>query len=119
MKLEEHEMISRELFGKPFTELHQEMDKYAAQYIGYCHRRVFHHLLGVEYLVELFQSEEVREVAKQHVRDDGMIKCEKTGELYSHWDDGYEWVFFKGEEEREKQNKILVTLYPRYVNLIN
>lgn len=112
MKTSEHEKISRKLFGKPYTEVHVELDQYSNQFIGFCHRRLLHHQLGVERIVAKL-GEEARAPAIQHIIDDGMVKNKQTNEIYVCWDDGYKWVFFEKDAEL-KQRAILLELYPDY-----
>ena len=70
MKLEEHEQKSIDLFGKPFHEVHQWLDEFSGSTkYGLRHRKLRHHLEGIDEAVSIF-GEEVREVARQHIVDD-------------------------------------------------
>ena len=72
MKLEEHEKMTIQLLGEPFTEVHLWLDEYFST-LGARHRRKRHHLKGIEEVCSLW-GDRGAEVARQHIIDD--LKCE-------------------------------------------
>ncbi len=70
IKLSDHEKHSIEQFGKPYTEIHVWLDEFAgSKEYGMRHRKVRHHLSGIEEAVKIF-GEESRAAALQHIVDD-------------------------------------------------
>ncbi|MCX6558387.1 MAG: hypothetical protein NTW95_13310 [Candidatus Aminicenantes bacterium] len=70
MKLEEHELESLSLFGKPFTEVHLWLDEFArTPEFGMRHRRKRHHREGLREVEELFGWDAAL-VARLHVISD-------------------------------------------------
>ncbi len=68
MKRIEHEKISIEMFGKPYSEVHAFLDQYFSSY-GPHHRIVLHHQAGVCKAIKQFGGS-TRPVAEQHIIDD-------------------------------------------------
>lgn len=70
MKFEDHCAELIRLFGKPFKEVHNLLDEFAGlpEY-GFKHRKVRHHLEGMNEIRELF-GEQAVEVAMQHIKSD-------------------------------------------------
>lgn len=67
---EEHCRESEELFGAPYCELHLWLDAFARRAgYGMRHRRVRHHLKGIQEAVELFGTD-VEAPARQHIVSD-------------------------------------------------
>ncbi len=70
MKLVEHEYMAEQTFGKPWTEVHQWLDEFmGTEKYKTRHRRVRHHLEGIEQARKLFGNEGA-EVAMQHILAD-------------------------------------------------
>lgn len=70
MKLSDHCTESILLFGKPFEEVHQWLDEFAgAPGIGFKHRKIRHHLQGIEEIRKLF-GDTATEVGLQHIKSD-------------------------------------------------
>lgn len=68
--VEEHCHESEILFGAPFCELHIWLDAFAGQKgYGMRHRKVRHHLKGIQEAVELFGSD-AEAPARQHIVSD-------------------------------------------------
>ena len=74
MKLEDHEKQSVEYFGKPWTEVHVFLDQFFPMFRGADHRRVLHHVAGVNEVVRRF-GEESRPVAELHIKEDWNRYC--------------------------------------------
>lgn len=70
MRLEDHEAETIRLLGSPFTEVHRWLDEFAGtpQY-RMKHRRVRHHLAGVEQARALF-GDGGAVAARQHIISD-------------------------------------------------
>jgi hypothetical protein len=69
MKYEEHCEESIRLFGEAFEQVHAWLDEYAATPLGARHRRMRHHLAGIEE-VRLRWGGLAAEAARQHVASD-------------------------------------------------
>lgn len=67
MHLNEHILQSFQTFGKAYEEVHIWLDEFAGtpQY-GYKHRRVRHHLAGIQEAGRLFGIEAMK-AARQHI----------------------------------------------------
>lgn len=70
MRQEEHESMATKRFGKPWTQVHQWLDEFMGtpQY-HMRHRKVRHHLEGIEEARKLF-GDEGAEAARQHIEAD-------------------------------------------------
>lgn len=73
--LGEHESHSREVLGRPWTEVHVWLDQYSDLVRGPAHRIVLHHHLGVALGVAKF-SEEARAALELHIIDDLGVRPE-------------------------------------------
>lgn len=67
--LEEHEVHSLKMLGKPWTEIHSWLDQYFVKTPGVAHRVVLHHRLGIELGVAKF-GEQARAALELHIQDD-------------------------------------------------
>jgi len=70
MRQEEHERESMAKFGNPFSMVHRWLDEFAGTLeYGMRHRRVRHHLAGIEQARALF-GDTAAEAARAHVVSD-------------------------------------------------
>jgi hypothetical protein len=68
--LDQHIAETLTLVGKPFTEVHQWLDEFAGKPPhGMRHRKLRHHLAGIEQMRKLWGDEAAR-AARQHVISD-------------------------------------------------
>lgn len=74
MKLKDHENQSVEVFGEPWTEVHEFLDRFYPRFRGAEHRRILHHTMGVNEVVRRF-GEEARPVAELHIKEDWVRYC--------------------------------------------
>ena len=71
---EEHCCESVELFGRPFDEVHRWLDELAGTpKYGMRHRRVRHHLAGIEEVRRMWGNE-AAQAARAHIASD--LRCE-------------------------------------------
>ena len=70
MKLKDHESESLNLFGKPFTEIHNWLDEYAgSEQYGMKHRKIRHHRSGINEAIRIFGND-AKNPATQHIISD-------------------------------------------------
>ena len=70
MKLEDHQLESRTLFGDDFTQVHRWLDEFqGTEKYRMRHRRVRHHEAGIKEAIRIF-GEKAGPVAKQHIISD-------------------------------------------------
>lgn len=105
MKLEEHERVSLEHFGKKWTEVHCFLDQFFPMFRGADHRRILHTVEGVNEVVRRF-GEEARPVAELHIKDDwrgycGLYEVPSINEI-----DADDWLFMTSGA-MEVQDEIL------------
>lgn len=68
MKLEEHEKMTIQLLGEPFTEVHLFLDEYFST-LGARHRRIRHHLQGIEEVRSRW-GDDAADAAQIHIVED-------------------------------------------------
>jgi len=69
MDAAQHADLCYKQFGKSFYDVHRFLDQYWDRFPGYSHRRILHHRLGVDLIVERF-GEDARAPAELHIRQD-------------------------------------------------
>lgn len=77
MKINEHEKISIELYGHPFTEVHLWLDEFCLITVN--HRPYRHNKRGIEY-IRKNMGELAAIAAEKHILDDGEYFINDSGE---------------------------------------
>lgn len=103
MKREDHEKATFEVFGKPFSEVHAFLDQFHVQFPGGNHRRVLHHMRGVD-LVEQHFGKAARGPAILHIYDD-------FGFLPESWTDLDDYFVPLREGEEEEMEQLIIKLF--------
>ena len=106
MNQQQHEQACREEFGKPYSEVHEFLDRYYAEFRGINHRILLHHRLGIELAVQQF-GEDARAPAEQHIRLD-------WGFIPNSWEDLDRHYFPLSIEEDVAIEQELMRLYPEF-----
>ena len=106
-----HEKSCRKFFGRSFSNAHRFLDQFAEPGNPvHTHRHILHHQRGVEIIVREF-GEEARCPAILHILED---KLTHDGiEIIRDWDD-WDWIFFRGDKEKEEQAVLLKRFYLDY-----
>lgn len=104
MHHEQHAEHSLRIFGRLADEVHIFLNQYWTKY-RICHRRLWHHRLGVRLAVEEF-GETAWGLAELHIVDD-------LGCILSSWIDQDPHVVYLEPQDEVEQEKDLILLYGR------
>lgn len=102
MTHKEHAEACVKEFGKPFEEIHVFLDQFWPKY-KISHRRLLHHWLGLELIVNRF-GKEARAPAELHIFQD-------LGRVPKSWLDHDPFTVYLDNGDEEKQEADLILLY--------